>query len=71
MHRPATRDDWQFVDIGDQFIRIILKRRFSSEELGILRSGHRPEDMDDRWGSFMEGIHCTCTAVGPVTASIG
>ena len=46
MDRPATRDDWRFVDIGDQFIRIILKRRFSSEELGILRSGHRPEGMD-------------------------
>ena len=55
MDRPATRDDWRFVDIGDQSIRIILKRRFSSEELGVLRSGHRPEDMDDRWGSFMEG----------------
>ena len=51
----ARRDDWKTTPMPDQHASFVLNRSFSDAEMAVLRHGHIPEAMEDKWFWYMEG----------------
>ena len=51
----VTRKDWKISEMPEKNVTFILERIFSDEEIMVLRRGHIPEEMEDKWFWFMEG----------------
>ena len=53
--RVAVKDDWRVSDMPDQHERFIFRRHVSPTQMEILRQGHVPMEMEDKWFWYMEG----------------
>ena len=51
----ARRDDWKTEPMPMQNETFVLNRSFSGEEMDVLRCGHIPQAMEDKWFWYMEG----------------
>lgn len=47
--RPVNRHDWTALPLPAERSSFVLERSFAPEELRILRRGHVPEAMEDKW----------------------
>ena len=52
---PARRDDWKTEPMPKQYETFVLNRSFSEKEMAVLRYGHIPQAMEDKWFWYMEG----------------
>ena len=52
---PARRGDWKTKAMPEQHETFVLHRSFSDEEREVLRLGHVPQAMEDKWFWYMEG----------------
>ena len=50
----ATRDDWEIFDMPEKHDTFTIKNKFSKEQIENLSYGHIPDEMEDRWFSYME-----------------
>ena len=51
----ARRTDWKTEPMPQQHETFVLRRSFSDEEMDVLRRGHVPQAMEDKWFWYMEG----------------
>ena len=51
----AKKSDWKTMDMPEQHAKFVLKRPFTEHQMRILRGGHVPEAMEDKWFWYMEG----------------
>ena len=51
----ALRDDWKNKPMPDRHETFVLHRSFDKQEMDILRMGHIPQEMEDKWFWYMEG----------------
>ena len=51
----ARRGDWKTEPMPELHESFVLKRRFSEEEMAVLRRGNIPQAMEDKWFRYMEG----------------
>ena len=51
----AHRDDWKAEPMPERHETFVLDRSFSDEEMDVLRRGHVPQAMEDKWFWYMEG----------------
>ena len=54
-YKIADRNDWKCLAMPEQHDTFILQRSFTAKQMAILRRGHIPEEMEDKWFWFMEG----------------
>lgn len=52
--RKATRESWKTLPLPERRARVALDRRFDAAELGLVKRGHVPEEMEDKWFVFEE-----------------
>lgn len=50
----ATKADWEITDMPEANAVFKLERKFTKEQLEILRCGNIPREMEDRWFWYME-----------------
>lgn len=50
----AVRSDWDISNMPFRKAKFTLKRFFSKEEIEVLKCGHIPQEMEDKWFWFME-----------------
>ena len=53
--RIARRGDWKTEPMPSQHDSFVLDRSFSEAEMAVLRCGHVPQAMEDKWFWYMEG----------------
>ena len=53
--RIAKRSDWKTEPMPRQNETFVLDRSFSDGQMAVLRCGHIPQEMEDKWFWFMEG----------------
>jgi hypothetical protein len=53
----VTRDEWKLHKMPKSHATIPVNRRFSASEIGQIKLGFRPEQMEDRWIIFYEREH--------------
>ena len=51
----ARRTDWKTEPMPQQHETFVLRRSFSDGEMDVLRRGHVPQAMEDKWFWYMEG----------------
>ena len=51
----ADRDDWKTQSMPDEHAAFILRRPIPPGQMAILRRGHIPRAMEDKWFWYMEG----------------
>ena len=51
----VSRSDWMRFDMPDKRDHFILNRPFTKEQIDVLRMGHIPQEMEDKWFWYMEG----------------
>lgn len=51
----ACADDWKTTPMPDKHDTFTLKRTFTDQQMQILRRGHIPQEMEDKWFWYMEG----------------
>ena len=51
----ARRTDWKTEPMPQQNETFVLRRSFSDGEMDVLRRGHVPQAMEDKWFWYMEG----------------
>ena len=51
----ACADDWEITPMPEKHDTFTLKRPFTDEQMQILRRGHIPKEMEDKWFWYMEG----------------
>ena len=51
----AVKGDWKVSDMPAQCETFMLKRFISREQMTLLRQGHVPKAMEDKWFWYMEG----------------
>ena len=51
----ARRTDWKIEPMPQQHETFVLRRSFSDGEMDVLRCGHVPQAMEDKWFWYMEG----------------
>ena len=51
----VQHDDWKTEPMPEKFETFVLNRSFSEEEMDVLRHGHIPQAMEDKWFWYMEG----------------
>jgi ribA/ribD-fused uncharacterized protein len=51
----VTKDDWKTVDMPAMNERFEFCRPFTDHQMEILRGGHIPQEMEDKWFWYMEG----------------
>jgi ribA/ribD-fused uncharacterized protein len=54
-YRIAGKNDWKRLDMPRQRDSFILRRSFTARQMDVLRRGHIPQEMEDKWFRFMEG----------------
>ena len=53
---PAVkRNDWKALDMPAQHESFVFRRPFTDHQMKILRAGHIPQEMEDKWFWYMEG----------------
>lgn len=50
----VKKTDWAACPMPEKCAHFLLKRHFTKEQLDILRQGHIPEEMEDKWFWYME-----------------
>ena len=53
--RIARRGDWKTEPMPARHETFVLSRSFSDAEMAVLRLGHIPSAMEDKWFWYMEG----------------
>ena len=53
--KVAEKSDWELFKMPEQRELFTLKRSFTPAQMNYLRRGNIPQDMEDRWFSYMEG----------------
>ena len=53
--RIARRGDWKTEPMPARHETFVLSRSFSDAEMAVLRCGHIPSAMEDKWFWYMEG----------------
>jgi O-acetyl-ADP-ribose deacetylase len=65
---PVLRGDWKNQRLRDPISVVPPSRIWSQNEVTIIRRGHKPSGMDDRWFAFMEAdrlfLHRSWTGMG-------
>ncbi len=51
----VRRNDWKNKALPKQQETFVLQRSFSKKQMDVLRCGHLPEAMEDKWFWYMEG----------------
>ena len=51
----ACADDWKTTPMPDKHDTFTLRRTFTDQQMQILRKGHIPQEMEDKWFWYMEG----------------
>ena len=54
-YKIADRNDWTTQNMPEQHAAFILRRPIPPEQMAILRRGHIPMEMEDKWFWYMEG----------------
>ena len=54
-YKIAEKSDWQTYDMPKQHDTFNLNREFTESQMEILRRGHIPQQMEDKWFWYMEG----------------
>ena len=54
MQRAATKKDWKTCPMPEKNESFIFDRSFSEEEMGMLKLGYIPQEMEDKWFGYME-----------------
>lgn len=54
-YKLVERDDWKTNPMPRETSTFILRRPFSPLQMAVLRKGHIPLEMEDKWFWFMEG----------------
>ncbi len=52
--KECTRNNWNVKPFPDQYIEMKLDLGFSPEEMEIIKQGHYPSAMEDKWFVFYE-----------------
>ena len=52
----VCRNDWKAVPMPSEHETFALERHFTDVELKRLKAGHIPEEMEDKWFWYMEGM---------------
>ncbi len=55
MGRMVQKTDWKTVDMPEQRIDFLLEKSLTDREREILKEGHRPKEMEDKWFIYYEG----------------
>ena len=55
LFKIAEKEDWQVSEMPKQHDSFVLKRVFSPEQMAVLRRGHIPQQMEDKWFWYMDG----------------
>lgn len=48
------KSDWQNIDMPELNKNFILKRKLTSKEIELIKIGHLPKQMEDKWFMFFE-----------------
>ena len=51
----AVKGDWKTLDMPEEHETFFISRAISPEQMEILRRGHVPVEMEDKWFWYMEG----------------
>ncbi len=49
------KSDWKTVEMPESVERFSIEISLSEEEMGYLREGHKPQEMEDKWFMYYEG----------------
>ena len=52
--KVAVKDDWKTLEMPKEHDEFVLKRSFSKKQIEILRCGHVPQEMEDKWFWYFE-----------------
>ena len=50
----VSKTDWQTSEMPEENEKIILERVLSGEEIEMIKEGHRPQEMEDKWFMYYE-----------------
>ena len=51
----ACRKDWKNEPMPEKHETFVLQRSFNEKQMDLLRAGHIPEAMEDKWFFYVEG----------------
>ena len=51
----VKKSDWKTLEMPEQHTQFVLHRPFTEHQMQILRCGHIPQEMEDKWFWYMEG----------------
>lgn len=51
----VKKSDWKTLDMPEQNTQFVFHRPFTEHQMQILRGGHIPQEMEDKWFWYMEG----------------
>ena len=54
-NRSARKDDWKTMEMPEQNEKFILEADFTDEQIEVLKRGHIPKAMEDKWFRYAEG----------------
>lgn len=54
MQKTAVSTDWDIEPMPRKTKKFVLQREFSDEEMEILKIGHIPQEMEDKWFWYFE-----------------
>ena len=52
--KVAVKDDWKTFEMPKEHAEFVLARSFSKKQMEILRCGHIPQEMEDKWFWYFE-----------------
>ncbi len=55
LYKIACKEDWNIKEMPALNETFILNRQFTPQQMEVLRRGHIPQEMEDKWFWYMEG----------------
>ncbi len=50
----VRKDDWKTIEIPEQVEEFVLEKVLTCEDVKLIREGHKPEEMEDKWFMYCE-----------------
>lgn len=50
----VKKSDWKTVEMPESVEKFSVERVFTDEEIGYIKEGHKPEEMEDKWFMYYE-----------------
>ena len=56
----VKKTDWQIIEMPKETTSFKMTHNFSPEDMELIKQGHKPESMDDRWFMYFEDNQLYC-----------